>query len=138
MSPENSVAMVLRFWREAWSPPYRLEVIEELLTDDFTCVTAGVEIRSREEFRKWLRAFGSQIGGRVLHPLDTFSNFDGSKVVSRWKVVGHNEGLLGLPRDGRPIEFTGISIWQIRDNRLAQQIIERSAFELYKSLTSGA
>lgn len=138
MSQENSVAMVQRFWREAWSPPYNLDVIDELLADDFICVNAGVEIRSRVDFKEWLRAFGRMIGDRELHPLDTFSNADGSKVVTRWKVTGCNDGILGLPRDGRPIEFTGISIWQVRDNRLVQQIIERSAFELYRSLTKDA
>ena len=135
MTPENSVDMVQRFWREVWSPPYNIDVIDELLADDFVCVNAGVEIRSRAAFKEWVRTFSSRIGNARLQPLDTFSNSDGSKVVSRWKATGSNEGILGLPKDGRPIEFTGISIWQVRGDRLTHHIIERSAFELYKSLT---
>ena len=114
MTPENSVDMVQRFWREVWSPPYNIDVIDELLTDDFVCINAGTEIRSRAAFKEWVRTFSSRIGNARLQPLDTFSNSDGSKVVTRWKATGSNEGILGLPKDGRPIEFTGISIWQVK------------------------
>jgi hypothetical protein len=51
-------------------------------------------------------------------------------VVSRWVVRGFNRGMFGTPADDRPLEFTGIAIWEIRDGKLAHNWVERSAYEL--------
>ena len=42
--------------------------------------------------------------------------------------------MLGTEADARPIEFTGIAIWEIRDGKLAHNWVERSAWELYQRL----
>jgi hypothetical protein len=55
---------------------------------------------------------------------------DGSRVASRWSVTGGNRGMLGSQPDNRPIEFTGIAIWEVRDGKLAHNWMERSAYEL--------
>jgi predicted ester cyclase len=134
MDTERSVDLVLRFWREVWSPPYNIDVIDDLLTDDFVLVNAGVPIHSRSSFKEFVRAFGRRLGDARLTPEDTFANVDGTKVVTRWRATGKNNGMFGLPPNGEPVEFTGISIWEIRDDKLAAHWIERSAFELYQKL----
>lgn len=68
--------------------------------------------------------------------LDIFYNEAKDKVVSRWTSSGINNGLFGLPADNKPISFSGIAIWSVRDNRLSDCWVERSAYELYKSITS--
>ena len=67
--------------------------------------------------------------------LEIFSNPAGDRVVSRWICTGKNNGVLGLPADGRSVSFTGIAIWAIRDDKLARSWVERSAWELYRDLT---
>ena len=51
-----------------------------------------------------------------------------------WICSGRNNGMLGLPADGRPVAFTGIAIWEVRDGKLARCWVERSAWELYQNL----
>jgi steroid delta-isomerase-like uncharacterized protein len=131
---QESVELVLRFWREVWNPPYNRDVIDELLSEDFSFVNAGIEIGPRAAFKEWVAAFGSRIADASIQPVDTFASADGTKVVSRWKATGKNAGLFGLPADGKPMDFTGISIWEVRDGRLTRQWLERSAFELYQKL----
>ena len=136
MDADHSVNLVLRFWREVWGLPYNIDVIDELLTDDFALMNAGTTLHGRSAFKDWVGSFGGRIGDVRLIPEEAFANHDGTKVVSRWRATGNNNGMFGLPPDHRPIEFTGISIWQVRDGRLAAQWIERSAFELYQKLVA--
>lgn len=70
-----------------------------------------------------------------MENIEMFSNADGSRVVSRWVATGYNQGILGFPPDDRPIEFTGIAVWEIRDGKLAHNWVQRSAYELSKQLS---
>ncbi|WP_418936923.1 ester cyclase, partial [Paenibacillus anseongense] len=54
-----------------------------------------------------------------LKSLDMFSGAEGKRVVSRWVVTGYNQGILGSLPDDRPIQLTGIAVWEIRDGKLA-------------------
>ena len=38
---ENAKAVVSRFWKEVWNPPYRMETLDELVTSDFIITTDG-------------------------------------------------------------------------------------------------
>ena len=66
--------------------------------------------------------------------LEIVTNPTGDTVVSRWITRGYNEGMFGLPADGRRVEFTGIAIWRVRHGRLAECRVERSALRLYEAL----
>jgi ketosteroid isomerase-like protein len=37
---------------------------------------------------------------------------------------------------GRPVSFTGIAIWRIRDGKLAECRVERAFWELYRELST--
>jgi predicted ester cyclase len=62
--------------------------------------------------------------------MEAFANAAGDRVVSRWLCTGSNNGLLGLPADGRPVSFTGIAIWRVRDGKLAECWVERASWEM--------
>lgn len=136
MDSSLSVDLVLRFWREVWSPPYNIGIIDELLSEEFTLVNAGSVLHGRPAFKQWVKTFGARIGDVRLEPLDTFSNADGTKVASTWTVTGTNNGMFGLPPDGAPLTFTGMSVWTIQNGKLTGQRLERSAFELFQRLTA--
>ncbi|MRG44610.1 hypothetical protein GFS24_05770 [Chitinophaga sp. SYP-B3965] len=60
------------------------------------------------------------------------------KVLHFWNNVrftGFHNGMFGLPPNHKPINMTGIAIWEIRDNKLAHNRVERSSWEVYQSLT---
>jgi len=72
----------------------------------------------------------------AFETIESFQNVDGSRVASRWRVRGRNNGLFGLPPDGRPIEFTGTAVWALgADGKLLHNWVERSAWETYQRLT---
>lgn len=131
----SPVDKVLHFWNNVWSHPYHIDLIDELMVEDFMITSAGIEIKGREQFKQWVSGFLKTISGSNLENLDIFESKDGSQVVSRWRFTGFHNGMFGLEPNHQPISMTGISIWEIRDNKLAHNRVERSALEVYQELT---
>ena len=130
----SPVEKVLHFWNNVWSPPYNLDLIDELMVEDFIITNSGKDIVGRDNFKVWVAAFLQTITESKLENLEIFESKDGTRVVSRWKFTGYHNGLFGITPNGKPIELTGTAIWEIRDNKLAHNWVERSAFEVYQQL----
>jgi predicted ester cyclase len=136
MSQLDAVKIVESFWKDVWAA-CNPEAIDRYVVEDFTLTTGGVDIRTKDAFKRWVREFQSKILDLEFETIESFQNADGSRVASRWRVRGRNNGIFGLPPDGRPIEFTGTAVWAVRaDGRLLHNWVERSAWELYQRLTS--
>jgi predicted ester cyclase len=130
----KAVQLVLEFLTRVWGLPHDTDAIDELMTEDYTITSGGNIIKGREAFKRWVKEFQYLLTDAVTINEEAFSNSIGDLVVSRWVCTGKNNGIFGLPADGRAVTFTGIAIWRIRDNRLAECWVERSAFELYQRL----
>jgi predicted ester cyclase len=85
--------------------------------------------------RRGVARFQSTIADLKWETIETFSNSDGSRVASRFRVTGRNNGMFGLPADGKPVAFTGNAILAVTPTgKLASNWVERSAWELYNQL----
>jgi len=120
--------LIYEFFNRVWCPPHELDAIDELMTEDYCITTAGVEVKGRAEFKKWVDGFQKLLLEGKNEIIDIFYNEAHNKVVSRWICTGKNNGLF--------ISFSGIAIWTVRDGRLSECWVERSAYELYQSLKS--
>ena len=127
--------LVINFLNRVWGPSHELDAIDELMTEDYTITTGGKIISGRDNFKAWVKQFQDLLLNARTVNQEAFANEAGDRVVSRWICSGKNNGIFGLPADGRIISFTGIAIWKIQDDKLAECWVERSAFELYKNLT---
>ena len=127
--------LALEFFRRVWGPRHDLDAIDELMTEDYLITSGGKVIRGRAAFKAWVRQFQEHLLEARTENVEVFSNASGDRVVSRWICTGKNNGLLGLPRDGRSVSFTGIAVWVVRDGKLAECWVERSAWELYQELS---
>ncbi|SKA85338.1 Peroxiredoxin [Prosthecobacter debontii] len=130
-----SVALLKEFWLRVWNPPHDLSAVDELLTDDFVITNPSGDIVGKAAFKEWLSGFHKKLGHSRLMPFETFASADGTRVVSRWQASGINHGMLGTPDDGKPVRFSGIAIWEVRDGKLSHNWVERSAWELHQTLT---
>ncbi len=74
------------------------------------------------------------VQGATNTHLEIITNAAGDRVVSRWVTRGADNGIFGLPADGRPVEFSSIAIWRVEGDRLAECWVERSALELFTRL----
>lgn len=133
---ETAVQLALTFLERVWGPMHDLAAIDELMTADYRIVTEGAVIEGREAFREWVRGFQQVLTDARTVNQEAFANAEGDMVVSRWICSGNNNGIFGLPADGRFVSFTGIAIWRIKDGRLAECWVERSALELFRELST--
>ncbi|MPW20654.1 SnoaL-like polyketide cyclase [Paraburkholderia sp. CNPSo 3157] len=137
MARKNSVQVVERFWHEVWQlrNPH---AADHLVTDDFTVTSGGVEIKSRETFKKWVAAFLASIDEFEFDVIETFQNETGDRVVSRWRVTGKNNGFMGSEPSGLPIDMTGTAVLHVgEDGLLRHNWVERSALEVLRSVAAG-
>lgn len=130
-TPEH---MLLQFWEGVWNPPYDLGLVDRLMTEDFVITSAGTDVTGRAAFKEWIKNFQSKIADLRMSNRDIFPSADGKRVVTRWVANGRNRGMFGTTADERPIEFTGIAIWEVHDGKLAHNWVERSAYELSQHL----
>jgi SnoaL-like polyketide cyclase len=129
------VKIVEDFWTAVWKAR-NPAAIDDFVVDEFVITTGGVDIRSKQKFKEWASAFMEKISDLQFEILETFQNADGSRVASRWRITGKNNGLLGTPADQRPISFAGTAVWAVRaDGRLYHNWVERSSYELFQQLT---
>ena len=134
MKPINSVKIVDEFWAAVWQERNPM-AIDDFVVDDFVLTTGGIEIVSKEKFKEWASAFMEKINDLKFEILETFQNDDGSRVASRWRITGTNNGVLGTLPDQKPISFTGNAIWAVRgDGKLCHNWVERSSYELFQNL----
>ena len=126
--------LVSELWAKVYNLPQDLDVIDRVCAEDVILTSSGKDVVGRAAFKEWARNFSSKIRDIKLTNLDMFTSADGTRVVSRWRVTGFNNGMFGTPADGQPVEFTGIAIWEVRDGKLAHNWVERSAYELMERL----
>ncbi len=131
---DTAEKLVLQFFERVWHTPHDINAIDELMTEDYKITTAGKTIIGRTAFKQWIKAFHTQLGAAKTESIDLFYNTKQDKVVSRWICSGYNRGLFGLSGNNKFVSFSGIAIWTIKDNRLAECWVERSAHELYLDL----
>src|SRR5580692_1096798 len=113
MSVLNAVQIVESFWADVWVAR-NPEAVDRYVVDDFVITSAGEEIRSRDAFGQWIRAFQARVAGLEFEIIESFQNAEGNRVASRWRVRGRNNAFLGLPPDQRRLEMTGTAVWALR------------------------
>ena len=107
------------------------------MVDDCVITTGGVDIVTKDRFKAWVKQFLDKFADLEFGVVETFQNEDGSRVASRWRITGKNNGVLGMPADQRPIDFTGTAVWAVReDGKLLHNWVERSSWELFQRLNA--
>lgn len=125
--------LVAELWKCVYNLPQDLGAIDRVCAENVILTSSGSDVKGREAFKKWAAGFSSEIRDIKLVNNEMFTSADGTRVVSRWTVTGTNGGMFGTAADGKPVKFTGIAIWEVRDGKLVHNWVERSAWELLQS-----
>ena len=135
MARRNNVEIVENFWKEVWQQR-NPDAIDRLVSEDFVLTSGGHDIRSRAAFKEWVKQFLARVHDFQFHVVETFQNQAGSRVASRWRVTGRNNGMMGTEPNGAPFEMTGTAIWEVgEDGLLRHNWVERNAFEVYGAIS---
>jgi len=128
--------LVTKFFTEIWNPPFKVELIDDLVSEDFKITTDEKSIEGRDNFKKWVIGIQKLVGDLRNTPQEMLVTDDGKRVITRLSATGINKGMFGTEPDGAPVKFTVISIIEIEDGKITHNWVERSAFELYQRLTA--
>jgi SnoaL-like polyketide cyclase len=105
--------------------------------DDVILTTGDIDVVGKKSVILWARQFLRRIDDLRFELLETFQNADGSRVASRWRFRGRNNGVLGTAADRKPISVTGMAIWAVGpDGKLLHYWVERASWEMYQQLAA--
>jgi steroid delta-isomerase-like uncharacterized protein len=132
MSPEQNKALVRRFYEEI--DKGNLDVMDQLVAENYIDhnpppfpVPAG-----REGLKEAFRIFWKATPG--IHRIDD-QIAEGDRVVTRLTCLGKHEGdLPGIPRTGKDLKMTSITIHRIENGRLAEKWSEKDMIPFLKAL----
>ena len=120
MSTDENKAIVRRVNDEVWSEGH-LDVIDELIADDFVATVVGApeQIRGPQGFREFVVMYRTAFPDLRITVDEQFA--EGETVVTRWTATGTNEGeLMGIPATGKQATTAGININRISDGKLVE------------------
>jgi steroid delta-isomerase-like uncharacterized protein len=108
VSLEENKALVRREQEELWNHTGNLDAAEEL----FATEQAEAARQEAADFRQGFPDVVSTIEDLIA---------EGDKVVARWRArATHRGDYVGIPRTGKKVEFTGISVYRIEGGKIAE------------------
>jgi steroid delta-isomerase-like uncharacterized protein len=110
-----------------------LESFDALLTDDVVLVRDEEKARGREEFKGVLgrvrRAFPD-----IRYRIDDVIQ-SGDRLVLRWEGRGTHKGeYLGIQPTGRVISYSGVTVYELRDGKIARIWVSADLLSLLRRL----
>jgi steroid delta-isomerase-like uncharacterized protein len=111
-----------------------LEAFDSLLTDDVVLVRDEEKAHGRDEFKAVLarlrRAFPD-----IQYRIDDVI-FSEDRLALRWEARATHQGeYLGVKASGRPISYTGITMYELRDGRVARAWVSADLLSLLRRLS---
>ncbi len=82
------------------------------MQEDFVITSGGQDIVGREAFKAWVKDFQARVHDFEFNVVETFQSQDGSRVASRWRVTGRNNGFMGTEPNDAPFEMYGMAVWE--------------------------
>lgn len=132
MSPDQIRAIAKRFF-QVWNRD--LSAIDELAAPELT-VTYPLLIESVHGPEAYKRVL-SQIHSR-FPDFEFFAEepiVDGDRAVIQWRGGGtHSAKLLGIPPTARRIEWTGISVYRIRNGKVVEERGEEDVLSILRQM----
>jgi predicted ester cyclase len=108
MSAEENKNLVRREQEELWNHTGELDAAEDL----FAAGEAEAAKQEAADFRRGFPDVTSTIEDLIA---------EGDKVVARWRSHATHQGdYLGIAPSGKEVEFTGISLYRIEKDKIAE------------------
>ncbi len=97
---------------------HKMDLWEQALTEDYQAYVNGQMIPNREVGKGFVEAIHSAFPNLKYTLNDTI--MEGDKVVTRWTAMGTNSGdFFGMPATNKNVTMLGITIFRIRDGKIA-------------------
>jgi predicted ester cyclase len=122
MSAQENKDLVRREQQELWNHTGDLDAAQELFAAD----QAEAAKQEAADFRQGFPDVVSTIEDIIA---------EGDKVVARWRSrATHRGDYMGITPSGKEVEFTGISIYRIEGNKIAESWSVEDQFGLMRQI----
>ena len=111
---------VIRAWfKEVWDEGNE-DAIDRLLAPDAVAHGLGADsLRGPEAFKSFVRMMRGALGDLAIEVTQTLT--DGDRVAAHCRVVARHAGdLFGAAATQRPVDFSGITIVRVKDDRIVE------------------
>ena len=125
-----------RWFEEVWNNKSE-DAIYEMFAEDGVANglndAEGNPLRGPEGFKVMHRAFVSAYPDLLITVEDTV--VEGNKIAARCRVTGSHAGEgIGVSPTNQPIEFTGMTIVEVKDGKIVEAWNEFNFMEMYRQL----
>lgn len=131
----DNEALVHRDAREVWNSEGDLDVIPDLVTDDFVYHNPMVDepIRGPEEYRELAETFRDAFSDIDMEVDEMYAVDD--VVTTRYTTRATHDGeFMGVEPTGKKIEITGIVVDHLTDGKLAERHVNDDALGLFETI----
>jgi steroid delta-isomerase-like uncharacterized protein len=139
MSVEENIALMRRWFKEAWNEG-RIETVHELMAENAIGIgqdRPGVEIHGPTEFVGLVNRLRGAFPDIKIIIEDVFGA--GDKVTVRWSAaMTHTGDQLGMPATNKKVQVSGISIAQIENGQIIRGWDNWDQLGLMQQLAFGA
>jgi steroid delta-isomerase-like uncharacterized protein len=110
-----------------------LQGFDALLTDDVVLVRDEEKAHGPGEFKAVLARLHQAFPDLRYSIEDVIA--EGDKLVLRWRGHGTHKGeYLGVPPTGQPVSYSGITVYELRGDRIARAWVSADLFTLHRRM----
>ena len=121
-------------WDEVWNA-HDLDAVDKFVADDVVLAIGRQEGSGKENLKNWIKGFFDKVNDLEVDATETFQNEEGTRVTSRWVLMGANNGLFGTEPKGEDIALSGIAVFAFDDDGKVERLsVEQDSFEQYRRL----
>ena len=114
-----------------------LDAVDKFVADDVVLATGRQEGTGKDNLKNWIKGFFDKVNDLEVDAGETFQNQDGTRVTSRWVLMGTNNGLFGTRLNGEEIALSGIAVFAVGDDGNVERLsVEQDSFEQYRRLSA--
>ena len=127
----SNVDVAMKFY-EVYNE-HKLDLLDEILGSSYVGHVNAHDIQGAESAKGFIGGFIAGIPDAKYEVLDTLT--DGTKVIARWRCTGtQTDNFYGMPPSGNSIDVTGITIFEIIDDKINQLWNNWDQFTLVQQL----
>jgi predicted ester cyclase len=135
MAVESNKVVARRYATEAWGQG-RMETVDELCAADVVISGMGGRIvrRGTTEVKELISFVRRVIPDLCMNVEEELADSD--QVIFRWSSGGTQRGewVKGVPPTGKPVAWTGISIYRIANGRILEERFEEDLLHLMEQM----
>jgi steroid delta-isomerase-like uncharacterized protein len=134
MSTETNRAVVRRWIEEGWNG-HNTALIDTLYAPDVVQhdPSSPLPVTSREAMKQYIGGFLTAFPDLRFTTDDLLA--EGDKVLWRFTAVGSNTGpLLSIPPSGQPVTVTGMALFRVAEERIAEVWVNFDALGMLQTL----